>query len=273
MRHLGIFVKEPVPGRVKTRLASTIGPDAGAELYRAFVGDLTDRFRTTADARWLGFTPVTDSSRAAMRSFAGHDYELWPQPDADLGVRIADFFAITEAAGAIQTVLIGSDSPNLPREFVEQAFAALATTDVVLGPATDGGYYLIGSRRPLTGVLDGVRWSTAHTLADTAVRIAAAGLTVSLLPPWYDIDTADDLTTLAGHFAASRLADPQVLMTQTEAWLLAHQSAIMARPVEDARGVCYESNDDFPAMRLPAASEPSGSSALLRLGIVCSGEQ
>ncbi len=143
MRHLGIFVKEPVPGRVKTRLAATLGPDAAADLYRAFVGDLTERFRTTADVRWLGFTPVTESSRAAMRSFAGRDFQLWPQPDADLGVRIADFFDFTYKKGATQTVLIGSDSPNLPRELVEQAFTALAATDVVLGPATDGGYYLV----------------------------------------------------------------------------------------------------------------------------------
>lgn len=220
MRHLGIFVKESVPGRVKTRLAATLGPDAAAELYCAFIGDLTDRFRTTADTRWLGFTPVTESSRAAMRPFAGREFELWPQPDADLGVRIADFFGFTKAAGATQTVLIGSDSPNLPRELVEQAFTALNTTDAVLGPATDGGYYLIGTRLPLAGVLDGVRWSTEHTLADTAIRIAATGLTLSLLPPWYDIDTADDLTTLAGHFAAQRIVDPNAALSQTEAWLV-----------------------------------------------------
>lgn len=226
MRHLGLFAKEPVPGRVKTRLASTLGDEHAAKLYWSFVLDLTERFPATGDRRWIGFTPVNESSRTLMRDVTAASYDLWPQPEAGLGDRITGFFAHTITSGATQTVLIGSDSPNLPRELVDQAFAALNHADVVLGPATDGGYYLIGTRRPLDGVLDGVRWSTALTLADTATRIAAAGLTLSLLPPWYDIDTMDDLITLSGHYRAARITNPDAPVSHTEAWLAAHSDLL-----------------------------------------------
>ncbi len=219
MRHFGIFAKEPVAGRVKTRLATTLGDQAAAELYRAFLRDLTERFRDTADVRWIGFTPNSDAALMSLRDLAGETYRYWPQPERDLGQRIAGFFAHATEHGALGTVLIGSDSPNLPLFLIEQAYTALEHTDIVLGPATDGGYYLIGAKRFSEEVLKEVRWSTPHTLLDTVRGVQSLGMTLSLLPPWYDIDTADDLTTLSGHYAALRMADPAQPLSHTEAWL------------------------------------------------------
>src|SRR5690349_15536881 len=113
MRLLGIFAKHAVPGSVKTRLALDIGPQAAAELCDAFLRDLTARFGTTADRRWLAYTPVTPESRDWFAQVANGWFELWPQPEADLGTRIEEFFAAAMIAGATQVVLIGSDSPTL----------------------------------------------------------------------------------------------------------------------------------------------------------------
>lgn len=136
MTTLGMFVKAPEPGRVKTRLAAVIGDANAAELYRAFLTDLIERFRQTGDRRVLAYSPADDMTREFFRQLAGGDYDLWPQPDADLGTRMQTFF---ETFGPEPVVLIGSDSPTLPDESPAAAFELLERTDVVLGPATDGG--------------------------------------------------------------------------------------------------------------------------------------
>ena len=143
MTTLGMFVKAPEPGRVKTRLAAAIGETSAAELYRAFLSDLIERFRRTADRRVLACSPADDMTREFFDQLSAGDYELWPQPDADLGTRMRMFF---ETFGPEPVILIGSDSPTLPGEFPVAAFELLQRADVVLGPATDGGLYLIGPR-------------------------------------------------------------------------------------------------------------------------------
>ena len=212
MNAFGLFVKQPVPGRVKTRLAAGLGADRAAELYTAFVTDLADRFRTTADRRTLGFTPNDTPAREYFNHIAQTDFTLWPQPDVSLGERIQAFFEEQFATGAERVVLIGSDSPSLPVAIVEDAFEQLAKADVVLGPATDGGYYLIGQRK-LIGqskasrpIFDDIDWSESRVLTQTVERVAACHATLALLTPWYDIDTQDDLTLLQGHLAAMQHA-------------------------------------------------------------------
>lgn len=219
MRVLGMFAKQPIAGNAKTRLARDIGNEAAAEFYGACLHDLTERFAADGDRRWLGYAPSTAAARAWFHGLAAGRYELWPQPTGDLGQRIEAFFTAALDIQSSRAVLIGSDSPHLTRNAIATAFAALVETDVVLGPAADGGYYLMGLRRCPRGWLDGVRWSSPWTLADTVQAARRHDLTVNLLPLGIDVDTEDDLAALWGQVSALRLADPTRPVSRTEAWL------------------------------------------------------
>jgi uncharacterized protein len=219
MRVLGMFAKEPTPGTVKTRLARDIGEASAAAFSRVCLEDLAERFAATGDRRWLGYAPDIATAREWFHALAADRYELWPQPAGDLSRRIEAFFTAALDSKSAQAVLIGSDSPLVTRDVIATAFKALAETDVVLGPAADGGYYLIGLRRCPQGWLDGVRWSSPWTLADTVEMARRHDLTLSLLPLGSDVDTADDLAALWGQLSALRFADPTQPVSRTEAWL------------------------------------------------------
>ncbi|MEX0704145.1 MAG: TIGR04282 family arsenosugar biosynthesis glycosyltransferase [Planctomycetales bacterium] len=134
---------------------------------------------------------------------AGDDYELWPQPQADLGARLQSFFrdhCDGRAGGG--AVAIGTDSPTLPRDFVERAFDLLERHDCVLGPATDGGYCLAGLRDSRLPIFEGIAWSGPRVLEQTIARLERCGASLALLPPWYDVDAPADLAFLRGHIRA-----------------------------------------------------------------------
>ncbi len=226
MNTLGIFVKNPQAGQVKTRLGRTLGGEAAAEVYAAFVDDLLDRMRSVADHRILAYAPQSPEAREFFLDLAGEDFELWSQPEGDLGVRMQAFFDASFVGGAERVVLIGSDAPDLPVRYIVQAFAELRRTDCVLGPAVDGGYYLIGQRAPGRAVFSGVDWSGAGVLDQTAQRIAVLGASLELLPPWYDIDTADDLRMLRGHLAAGDVAGRPPELPRTREVLQRLQGAL-----------------------------------------------
>lgn len=211
-RVLGLFAKWPEPGRVKTRLAANTSPDWAARVAAAFLSDTLSRLERVNARRVLAFAPA--DAGPAFGERVGDRYALVPQADGDLGKRMQAFFASQFAAGAEIVVLLGTDSPTLPVRFVELAFEELQRTDVVLGPATDGGYYLIGCRR-LPPIFDGVAWSGPTVLADTVARLAADSWNLAVLPPWYDVDTFEDWQMLQGHLAALKLAgiDPDVPFT------------------------------------------------------------
>ncbi len=204
MNVLGIFVKHPLAGRVKTRLAADSGNKYATELYAAFLADIADRFRETGDRRVLCYTPSDRAASSYFARVAGQHYELWPQPSASLGDRMAAFFDRFITAAAPRVVVIGSDSPTLPHDFVLQAFHLLESRDCVLGPATDGGFYLVGQRDQPRPIFDGVEWSKSNVLDQTVERIAGIGASLGLLSPWYDVDTLDDLHVLRGHVKALR---------------------------------------------------------------------
>jgi rSAM/selenodomain-associated transferase 1 len=213
IRVLGVFAKWPGPGAVKTRLAVR-NPALGARVARAFLLDTLDRVADLDARRVLVFAPPETHDEFA--AIAGSRFRLQAQQAGDLGQRMAAFFSRELASGASQVAVIGTDSPTLPSEFVDQAFAALDTADVVLGPATDGGYYLLGCGRRLPPVFDGIDWGTSRVLEQTISRLAGTTWRVAVLKPWYDVDTPDDWATLSGHVAALRLAgdDPQVPRTE-----------------------------------------------------------
>ncbi len=202
---LGVFAKQPVPGECKTRLAARMGNEAAAEVARAFLLDTVERFATVGDRRCVAYAPRTEVARSAFGKVCGGRYELWPQPDGSLGERLGAFVEQGLAAES-RVVIIGTDSPTLPVELVRRAFELLDERDCVLGPATDGGFCLIGLRRWEPGLLDGVEWSSSRVLSQVVGRLEAHGFSLGLLPPWYDVDRWDDLCLLSGHLAAMRLA-------------------------------------------------------------------
>jgi len=199
-RTLGIFAKAPVAGRVKTRLAAEIGSRAAAALYRR-VGRQVVTASVGRDYRTIvWFTPP--AAGAAVRAWLdGLGVSAFrAQPPGTLGTRLAHAFARSfaedEGGRAEEVVIIGTDCPGVDRRAVSQAFAALRTHELVLGPAQDGGYYLIGLRALEPALFRGIPWSTSDVTRATRARARALGLTCRLLGPLRDVDTARDARVL-----------------------------------------------------------------------------
>ena len=200
MRTFGVFCKHPQPGERKSQLAENVGPELSDSLNQAFLDDLTLEFRGVGERRVLGFAPADAENH--FEPFSRFGYHLWPQPDGDLGERMSAFFTMALQADEDCAVLIRSDCPTIPIEYVMMAFKQLEDVDCVIGPATGGGYYLVGLRRPIPDLFRDISWQSSSILSQTVQRIADSDLTLSLLPPWYDIDNIDDLWMLAGHVRA-----------------------------------------------------------------------
>jgi rSAM/selenodomain-associated transferase 1 len=211
---LGLFAKEPRPGQVKSRLAADASPEWAAAVAAAFLRDLVERLAAVDARRVLVYAPP--ESEAAFAGLARRSFALCPQAEGDLGRRMARFVEDELRGGAERIVLLGADSPTVPLAYVEQAFHELAQADVVLGPATDGGYYLLGCTRRLPPLFEGISWGGTRVLFDTVARLRDASWKLALLPPWYDVDTLDDWWALRGHLAALRRAglDPDVPHTE-----------------------------------------------------------
>lgn len=203
-RVLGLFAKLPHPGQVKTRLASETSPLWAAQVARAFLLDMLDRLTTIVARRILAFAPT--DAEAAFAKLVQERFALQPQSNGDLGQRLEAFLLQQRAAGAEQVVVLGTDSPTVPLAFVERAFTELQRADVVLGPATDGGYYLLGCGCRWPPLFTGIRWGSHHVLADTLACLADTSWRLAVLPPWYDVDTLADWHMLQGHLAALRRA-------------------------------------------------------------------
>ena len=218
-----IFAKQPMPGCVKTRLGAVIGMSQAAKLYAAFCEDLFSRLQDHPWNRVITFAPADDATEAFFRNWTGAHEVLWRQPAGHLGNRLTDCFSqgFDEAS---RVVIIGSDAPTLPAEFISQAFSALEHVDCVLGPTMDGGYYLVGLRRPLPELFTEIDWSTSTVLQQTIDRLAAVEGSLHLLPPWYDVDEARDLDLLRGHLRAMELAEQQCPAPRTLQWLTSHES-------------------------------------------------
>jgi rSAM/selenodomain-associated transferase 1 len=198
-RSLGLFAKQPAPGRTKTRLAAATSAGFATRVAHALLAHALDRFAGVNAERYLVFDPPDGGP--FFDSLAAGRYRLEPQTAGDLGRRLEAFFAARFAAGDQAVVAVGTDSPTMPVEWVTEAFGLLEDEDVALGPATDGGYYLIGLRRVLP-VFAGVAWGTAHVLGQTTALVKEAKCALRLLPPWYDVDTLDDWLMFRGHVAA-----------------------------------------------------------------------
>jgi rSAM/selenodomain-associated transferase 1 len=194
-----VVAKQPAPGQTKTRLCPPLTHDQAADLYDCFLQDTLSIMRAVPDVRRvIGYLP--EDAQGYFRQLAP-DMELSPQRGASLGERLDHLLTEALLGGSQRAVIMDSDSPTLPTAYLQQAFEDLADADVVLGPTRDGGYYLIGVKQPQPGLLREVQMSTPRVLADTVALAKASGLTVSLLPAWYDVDTIEELRRLDGEMA------------------------------------------------------------------------
>jgi hypothetical protein len=185
-----VFAKNPEPGRVKTRLASAVGDDEAARIYRDMGRRVVDQLRRGPYRLVAVFDPP-DAGDPVGRWLGRDDLELRPQAVGDLGERLEAAFR--EAWRESDRVLaVGTDAPAVDRALVEEALLRLASADVVLGPASDGGYYLIGLRRPAPELFRDIPWSTSEVLAATRARARELGMVESLLPTHSDVDTLED---------------------------------------------------------------------------------
>jgi len=222
------MLKAPRPGTVKTRLAATIGDDPATQLYRE-LGAAT--VATVQRAGWpltIWYTPA--DAAAEMRSWLGTTIDLQPQPDGDLGARMAAAVAAAEPGSRL--ILLGGDCPGITVEVLRAANDALTRHAVVMVPSVDGGYVLLGGTCPFPDLFSHMEWSTSTVASETRRRLEASGTSWAELPALRDVDTADDaralglasphLTSSRPHITSSR---PHVLTSQ--AWRVVAAVAVV----------------------------------------------
>ncbi|MBU5611446.1 TIGR04282 family arsenosugar biosynthesis glycosyltransferase [Geomonas azotofigens] len=188
-RALAIFAKTPLPGRVKTRLSPPLSPGQAAELYRCMLLDIIER----AAGLRADMVIFHEGSAAFFRK-AAPDALLVHQSTGGLGERLEHAFQELSGRGYGTRVVIGTDSPDLPLAFIEEAFQKLEQgSDAVFGPAEDGGYYLVGVRDGHGALFQDIPWSSDSVLETSLRRAQASALAAALLPSWHDVDSWDDL--------------------------------------------------------------------------------
>ncbi len=198
-----VIAKQPTPGQTKTRLTPPLTPERAAQLYEKFLQDTLDLARHVSNAaRMIAYAPL--GAEDYFHQLAP-DYQLVPQVGNDLGERLDNALTLCLNEGYARAVIMDSDSPTLPSQFVASAFDALRHSDVVLGPCNDGGYYLIGLTRPQPRLLREVKMSTPHVLQDTLAIAREDNLRVALLDAWYDVDTVKELDHLRKELLAVRI--------------------------------------------------------------------
>jgi rSAM/selenodomain-associated transferase 1 len=197
-----VVAKRPAPGQTKTRLSPPLIPEQASSLYECFLRDTLDLVRQVP-----GVKPVIAYSPRGERDYFSRlapDFDLLQQVGLDLGDRLDNALTHYLRLGYPNVVIMDSDSPTLPAAYLVSAFGVLDDgADAVVGPCDDGGYYLIGLKRPCPRLLRGVRMSTPNVTADTLVIAAEENLKVGLLPVWYDVDDHLSLKRLCAELTAA----------------------------------------------------------------------
>jgi rSAM/selenodomain-associated transferase 1 len=201
-RALAVIAKEPVPGAVKTRLAARLGVGGAARAAAAMLADTVAGMAEVDAEPWVCFAPPEARTRMARLA---PGFGLLAQVEGDLGDRLAGCLAALVGGGADQVVIVGADTPQVPRATYEAAFALLDEVDVVLGPARDGGYYLVGAKAALPELFVGVPMGTDAVLRETMQRAVRRRLRVGTVPTLRDLDRLEDLQAAlaAGELDAS----------------------------------------------------------------------
>lgn len=203
---LAVFAKRPIAGQAKTRLAQSTSPEWAQAAAQAMLEDSLDRFAaidlTKPVHRVIVYTP--NDAGDYFANLSQGRYELTPQKvDSDLGRRLRSFFEWSRQQHYSNTIVVGTDSPTLPVQYVTDAIRTLKTHDMVIGPAFDGGFYLLGMTGRRLCSFRGISWSTPRVL-DELIAQVSADTKVALLEPWYDIDTAEDWAVMCGHIKVMR---------------------------------------------------------------------
>ena len=205
-----VFVKNPVPGQVKTRLIPYLSPEQAASLYRAFLVDWCNTLSTISTVhRIIAYTPPEGLN--TLQTLIGEDSVYIPQVGASLGERLIAAARWAHSQGYAKFLFVGSDSPTLPIQYVERALDLLESRDVVIGPSVDGGYYLIGFSKhgaslSIPTIFEEITWSTNVVFRQTLGKLQGIHAQLGLLPPWYDVDTPTGLQLLRDHLFGMDLA-------------------------------------------------------------------
>lgn len=221
---LVMYARPPILGQVKTRLQPAYSAAEALALYEAMLADCVERIVRAAvpghpAAPLVPFTPFLSWSgpcepAAGLREMLG-SIQMERQTGADLGERMASTIQGKLAAGFRQIVIVGSDAPSLPPVYLAHAFDALGTADVVIGPAADGGYYLIGARRLHPRLFQKMPWGTGDVLKVTRKRLKEGKVSCHELPVWYDVDTPSDVARLWKDLRAMKAAGSPDLPSRT----------------------------------------------------------
>ena len=217
-----IFAKAPIPGQVKTRLCPPLTPDEAATLHGSFVLDTLERTQTAIAKlklpidRYLACAPSTTHVFFRIME-ERHGVNVIDQIGEDLGARMNQAFETIFSRGYQHAFIIGTDVPTLPLDHLKQALTLLENHDLILGPAVDGGYYLIGLKRTTPELFTGIPWSTDQVLRLTQEKAAAIGLKTALLASWRDVDTLADLQALseACHAESKKPKNDRVFSNRT----------------------------------------------------------
>lgn len=188
IRHLIIFIKNPVLGKAKTRLAATIGEQKALEVYLKLL-EITRNVTLKSDC----VKHVFYSDEIETDAWDSDTFNKHLQEGSSLGERMKNAFNQVFALGAKKAVIIGSDCPELNEEIIENAFKLLDVNEVAIGPAKDGGYYLIGMKQPLSFIFENKKWSTDSVFNETINDLTTNKLSFGLTLELSDLDTIDDL--------------------------------------------------------------------------------
>jgi rSAM/selenodomain-associated transferase 1 len=205
---LVLMAKAPIEGQVKTRLIGTLTAEDAKQLYVAFLSDTFALMEAVMEEREelslaLCYTP--EGEEEAFEDVEREGCLMIPQRGGDLGERLTNCFADVFAHGFDSVIAIGGDSPTLPEEMIEEAFDSLETeNDVVVVPAEDDGYCLIGMRRLHKQIFENIPWSTGEVMAVTEARAKEAGIGLIVGPAWYDVDTPEELERLKQELAETK---------------------------------------------------------------------
>lgn len=188
-----IFVKYPEPGKVKTRLAEDIGREKAAQIYSGMAETIIHNVSNSTEYKTIIFFDPPERRSDVENWLQNNGYNLLPQEGKSLGEKMANAFSKAFSLGAEKAVIIGTDCVEISDEIISQAFDTLHRVDVALGPAEDGGYYLLGLKEPMPEIFNDIHWSTNLVLKQTLKKLEEKGLKFKLLKTLRDIDTIRDL--------------------------------------------------------------------------------
>ena len=195
-KHLIIFTRYPEPGQAKTRLIPALGAEGAAALHRKMAEYTVSQARLLRDDAVDIEVRFAGGDRAQMQTWLGSDLDYHPQSAGDLGDRMSDAFQSAFDRGAKRVVTIGTDCPDLNHSLLVSAFQTLITNDLVIGSATDGGYYLIGLRYMIPDLFQNITWSTSIVYQQTIATADQLKLSIANLPMLSDVDRPEDLEKL-----------------------------------------------------------------------------